>query len=625
MRNFFQQALGYTFIRSAWRRMIQLWKPMAGWTLLVWAIITVILAPLSSAILGLQVFRRGQLVIGNQELLSWVLSPVGISYILIGASLTLAGWAIRFAGLFQIVSDNLAGQPVSIQNVLFKVTKRIPLLIRLCLFIVAAGLLLLLPLAGGLALIYELLLDTYDINYYLSETPIEWYLALLASIACILAWLFYAVYVIARSLPALPVYLHGNKSIRESLYAAWNRKAARSKRQFKSILFVIGFWVIVLLIADTLFLTTSSGIINWIDNYTSSVRLIALLTGGYIIGSVLLDAIISFLAFSHLSTLLAKLYHRNFDHLAAAPPSRTKFLKLSSYLKKMLQPKWLFSIVGIALLGSVFLSAYIIEQIPPLNTGKTTRVVAHRAGPTPAAENTLGALALTLQTEAEYAEIDVQLSRDSVVVVAHDLDLMRMAGSPVRISYADYDSLQKIFKQQHARNARVQSRIYTLRDFLDASKDRIQLMVELKKGGPALIENVLSLIRQKKMIGETTIISMNMDAIQRIKKRESRIDVGYVSAYSIGQISQLPVELLALNHQSITHQVVNKAHKQNIKVYAWTVNSASVMAKMIEAGIDGIITDNPRMGVQVRNEMQRLTDTERLLLQFQQFVLKEQG
>lgn len=624
MRNFFHQALQNSPIRSAWRRVIHLWKPMAGWTLLVWAIIAVILAPLSSAILGLQFFRRGNLIIGNQELLSWALSPGGISYILAGASITLTGWALRFAGLFQIVSDTLSGQPVDIQDILFKIVKRIPLLFRLCLFIVAAGLLLLLPLAAGLGLIYELLLDTYDINYYISETPIEWYLALLASIACFLGWLFYVVYLISRSLMALPVYFHGEKSIRESLYHAWNMEAARSNIQFKYILLVIGLWIIFRLIADTLFFATSSGIINWIDNYISSVRLIALLTGAYIIGSLLLDALISFFAFSHLSALLTELYYRDFDLLPAAPPPGRKFMKLSSYLKKMLQPKRLFTIIGIALLGSVSLSAYMIEQIPSLKRDQPTTIVAHRAGPPPAAENTLDALSLTLQTEAEYAEIDVRLSRDSIVVVAHDPDLMRMAGSTARISETDYDSLQNILTHQQAREG-LRSNIYTLGDFLDAARDHIRLMVELKKARPALIEKILSLIRKKKMSSKVTIISMNPNAIQLLQKRAPRIDVGYVSAYSIGHISQLPVELLALNHQSTSPQLVSKAHQQDLEVFAWTVNNAPLMAKMVEFGVDGIITDNPEMGVRVRKEMQQLTTTGRLLLQFQQFVLTEKG
>ncbi len=85
---------------------------MVIWTLFVCAIVAIILAPVSSAVLGLQFFRSGNLIVGNEDLLSWLLSPVGIGYILLAASLSLTAWVIRFAGLSQIVTDDIRGKKV---------------------------------------------------------------------------------------------------------------------------------------------------------------------------------------------------------------------------------------------------------------------------------------------------------------------------------------------------------------------------------------------------------------------------------------------------------------------------------------------------------------------------------
>ena len=57
-------------------------------------------------------------------------------------------------------------------------------------------------------------------------------------------------------------------------------------------------------------------------------------------------------------------------------------------------------------------------------------VTAHRAGAEAAPENSLEALAEAIKQGSDYAEIDVQRTKDKVVVVLHDQDLKRLTGDP---------------------------------------------------------------------------------------------------------------------------------------------------------------------------------------------------
>jgi len=621
MNKFIRNILHSNLIRSTWRRVIHLWKPMAAWTILIWGIIAIILAPISSVVLGLEFFRSGQLVVGNEKLISWLLSPVGTSYIILGAALTLTGWILRFTGIFQIVADDINNQTVDFRNIIFRILSKTHLLFRLCLFIVATGLLLLLPLAAGLALIYELLLDTYDINYYLSVAPIEWHIAIITSLVWFLIWLLAIAYLCSRFLFALPTYLHSQKSIRQSLRSAWQIGFQTYNKQLKSILSAISFWVITRFIADAILFAASFWIISWITDFTSSLRIIALATGIYLMASLSLDAIISFLGFSYVSTLITKLYFQNFQEIKAtsAPPSRYKFKKLASILKKGFRPQFLLLVVGgIAFISFVF-SGYMIEQIPETNNSQV-KIAAHRAGPPPAPENTLQALDLTMQTKANWAEIDVQLSHDSIVVVAHDVDLMRIANNPTPISETDYNHLQKIIEEAYTNEKSSRQKIHTLDDFLAASRGKIGLMIELKQSTEVLAHKVIGAINEKGMENEVMIMSLNFDTVRLIQKIAPDITVGYVSAFWVGDKSQLPVDVLAINHRAITPPLVKRIQNQGIKVYAWTVNRVNIMANMIEYNVDGIITDKPKLAVQIREELQNLSATERLLLQFNQLI-----
>ncbi len=622
MNKFLRKILRSNLIRSTWRRVIHLWKPMAAWTILIWGLIAIILAPISSAVLGLDFFRSGQLIIGNEQLISWLLSPIGATYILLGATLTLTGWILRFAGIFQIVADNINKQVVDFRNIIVRILSKTHLLFRLCLFIVATGLLLMLPLAAGLALIYELLLDSYDINYYLSETPIEWHLTIIIVVIWLLIWLSGIVFLAGRFLFALPTYLYSQKSIKESLQHAWHVGSQKSKKHLKSILTAIGFWMIIRFIADTILFAASFWITSWITDLTSSLRVIALATGIYLMASLLLDAIISFLGFSYVSTLITKLYLQDFQKLdpTSAPRSRYKFKKLGSIFKNIFQPTYLFPVIaGIVFISFVF-SGYIIEQIPETKNSHQVKIAAHRAGPAPAPENTLQALDLTMQTKAEWAEIDVQLSRDSTIVVAHDFDLMRIAGNSASISKTDYNQLQHILEKAYSNGKSHQQKIYTLDDFLAASHGKIGLMIELKQSTEALAHKVIETIRERNMENEVVIMSLNLDTIRLIQKIAPGITVGYVSAFSVGNKSQLPVDLLAVNHRAVSPLLINQTQQQGIDVYAWTINRASIMANMIEFNVDGIITDRPKLAVQIREELQNLSATERLLLQFNQLI-----
>lgn len=621
MKNSIGKILEYAPVWPAWRRVLHLWKPMAIWTILIWILIAIILAPVSSAILGLQFFRRGHLVIGNEELISWLFSPVGASYILLAGSLMLAGWTLQFAGLFQIITEDLYGREINLKTLLTRIIGRIPRLFRLCLFIVAAGLVSALPLAAGLGLIYELFLDTYDINYYLSQTPLEWHIALLSAIIWICIWGLALCYLVARSLLALPVYLNGHKSIRESISYAWEIDKALSKQYLQTITIIIVFWIFLRITADTLIFFISAEFVSWIDYQFQSLRLIALASAVYIAGTFIIDAIITFLGFSHVSAIITQLFYRDLEVSKKAPPSQIKFKKITAYAKSILRPVNFLSLIAFMFVASMLVSGYMIEQVPHSNPSTEIKIAAHRAGPPPAPENTLQALDSTLKTGADYAEIDVQLTRDSIIIVTHDLDLMRKAGSSIRIANTSYKQIQEILAAEHGTNPQIPKTINTLTEFLDATRGRIELLVELKQSGEALTQHVVSEIKEKEMENEVVLMSMNAEHVARIRSAAPKIAVGYVSAYALGNLTQLPVELLALNYRVVNENLLSAAKQQNMKVYAWTVNKTSVMAEMIEMGIDGIITDHPKIAVQVREEIQQLTTAERLVLRFQNFVL----
>ncbi|MFY8199634.1 MAG: glycerophosphodiester phosphodiesterase, partial [Pirellula staleyi] len=85
-------------------------------------------------------------------------------------------------------------------------------------------------------------------------------------------------------------------------------------------------------------------------------------------------------------------------------------------------------------------------------------------------------------------------------------------------------------------------------------------------------------------------------------------------ATSIGDSTQLDVNFLMLSHTKITRQVVDRARARGIDIHAWTVNDSDLVLKLIDAGVQNIITDDPLQIDKQLKGIESLRPIERLLL-----------
>ncbi|MEX0928913.1 MAG: glycerophosphodiester phosphodiesterase family protein [Balneolales bacterium] len=610
--------------RYAWRRVLNLWKPMAAWTLLVWMVVAIFLVPLFSSLLGWSVFRGDQLVVGNEELLTWLFTPTGFMYGLLTGTLALLAGLIRYAGLFQIVTDDIAGRPVSVRGTALRIAPLIPKIFRLCMLAMLVAILALTPLAAGLGGIYEYLLSEHDINYYLSIRPLEWQLAIILACIWTSIWLLGAIWLLCRSILVLPALLAGDQTMRDAVRESWDLPQKQVHRFLGLMVFSIGVWLLASITLDALFLVSASQIIEWVVSVTNSLRMIVLLIGLFAAGTLALGSMVGFLGFSFSATVLTKFYidstgiqvgissAKNLRGL----PART--LALARYWLKATR---VIPLLVLLFFGSLTVSHFLLEQMPE---HRGIAISAHRAGPAASPENTLSALEGAIASGAEYSEIDVQRTRDGVVVLHHDIDLMRVAGDSRRIAKTDYPDLRRLTPASGYADG---WRLATLDNFLQKAKDRIRVMIELKYYGhdPELAVEVIRLVRKYEMEDEVMVMSLSITALRQLIQIAPDIPRGYVSALAVGDLTQLPVDFLAISWQRVNARLVRSAKRQEIEVYSWTVNRADHMADMMELGVNGIITDDPELAVRVRNELKSMTPAERLLLRIRKVLSDERN
>jgi glycerophosphoryl diester phosphodiesterase len=93
------------------------------------------------------------------------------------------------------------------------------------------------------------------------------------------------------------------------------------------------------------------------------------------------------------------------------------------------------------------------------------------------------------------------------------------------------------------------------------------------------------------------ITSQRYSVLENVKKINSNIKTVYVMAIAIGKITELRcADCYSVEATSITEGLVSRVHNDGKELYAWTTNSEESISKMVDFGVDNIITDNVELG-----------------------------
>ena len=225
-------------------------------------------------------------------------------------------------------------------------------------------------------------------------------------------------------------------------------------------------------------------------------------------------------------------------------------------------------------------------------------IFAHRGGCLEASENTLESFQYALNIGSQYIETDVQLSQDGKVYIFHDDSLKRVVGIDKNFSdlpSSEIDSI-KIFNG----NA-----IPTLEEVLETfpnARFNIDLKTDL------VAEPALEILKKHNAQDRVCIASFSDERIDLARKyipsictsmgpnQILQIRLGawkFINPKIVSDCVQIPIYKYGIKLASKT--MVDFCHANHLKVHVWTINDAKTMKKLISIGVDGIITDRPKL------------------------------
>ena len=246
---------------------------------------------------------------------------------------------------------------------------------------------------------------------------------------------------------------------------------------------------------------------------------------------------------------------------------------------------------------------------------------AHRGGAKLAPENTLIAFANGLACGADGLECDVHLSRDGVPVVIHDATLDRTTDAKGPVSALTADELARVDAGYHfARDGQFPFRgqgigVSPLEALL--RRHETLTIIELKQGAPQLARAVAEVIRRTKAVERVCVGSFHRLAVQTLRAEAPEIATSacepearktlYKSWLRLPTLSRKPYIAFQVPERAGSLRVVSPAfvrqvHHEGATVQVWVVDQPADVTRLLDWGVDGVISDRPDLAVATRNE-----------------------
>jgi len=242
-------------------------------------------------------------------------------------------------------------------------------------------------------------------------------------------------------------------------------------------------------------------------------------------------------------------------------------------------------------------------------------IFGHRGASAHAPENTLAAFELAIAHGADGIELDVKLSADGHAVVIHDMTVDRTTGARGRVKNLSLANLRALDAGSLFSASYHSEKIPLLEEVFEALGKRTYINVELTNYNAPndhLVQTVCMLV--KKFGLQKRVLFSSYFAVNLSKARGllPEVPCGLIASPGLLGAWARSFGFAFGNYQGLhpnikdtTHQQVQRAHRLQRRIHVWTVNEEADMRRMFGWGVDGIFTDDPRLAVRVRAELNR--------------------
>jgi len=568
----------------------------------------ILFTPLVAVISRLLLTLSDQPALADQDIAWFLLTPTGMTALIFLAALLITILAVEQASLMTLAAAGLRGQNIRAMAALRFTVVNAHSIFTFAIRLVVRVLLLTLPFLAAAALTAWFMLSDYDINYYLSAQPQQFWVTVTIIGLLLLAMTIMLVRKLLAWSIALPLVLFAGVKPAKS-FAESETFTRGHKRRLISVLSV---WALLTLVLGAIL----SGVILQLGSLifpglNGSIRWLVPVLGAIVALWALVNFISTVFTNGSFAYVLVTFYQHYSPgdantNLAVIADRRPAHTRKPTALKLALA-------LGVTAVSAVLVGNWLLDGI---QINDTVTVIGHRGAAGKAPENTLASIRQAIEDGADWVEIDVQETLDGEVVVIHDSDFMKLAGINLKVWDGTLEQIRKIDIGSWFDPRFSSERVPTLAEVLAEARGQAGVVIELKYYGhdQQLEQRVVDIVERLGMTDEIVIMSLNYVGIQKIRALRPSWTIGLLSAKAIGNLARLDVDFLAVAKGMATPGFVLRSHAQGKPVFVWTINDTVTLSRMMSIGVDGIITDEPALAKEVIADRADLNPAERLLM-----------
>jgi glycerophosphoryl diester phosphodiesterase len=240
------------------------------------------------------------------------------------------------------------------------------------------------------------------------------------------------------------------------------------------------------------------------------------------------------------------------------------------------------------------------------------RLVGHKGADLIAPGNTLESFAAAIEAGVDTVEIDVLWTRD---------------GHP-RIAAAERAPLLVAHDWQDAERRMPLTLEQALDAFLEPPLDQVEIDVDVKL--PGREQEIVAALRERDLIGRAMISTMELSTLARVRELEPGLRRGWtypkvtrdwgskrwakapmlaamvamrhrLPGLAAQELPRLGVEAMWVYHPLVSRRLARITEIAEVELIAWTVDDLPRMHKLVEAGVAGLVTNDPRLFHELRS------------------------
>jgi glycerophosphoryl diester phosphodiesterase len=228
------------------------------------------------------------------------------------------------------------------------------------------------------------------------------------------------------------------------------------------------------------------------------------------------------------------------------------------------------------------------------------KIIAHRACPLHAPENSLAGVKLARGLGADAVEIDIRLTSDGVPVLNHDRTFWRMARSPLPVDRTSSAHFGKLRERKSG------APMPSLSEVLDVLPDGVDMALDLK--APEALAPTVDLLGRHGLLGRAglwvrdeahvrqaaTLAPDTERALLRNTFTPARTTRYLQDAVDCGATA------VSIHQRGLTYDAVSESLERGLTTYCWVIDLGD-LPRVVEVGVQGVVVDSPDLARQILN------------------------